>query len=355
MMKTTLSALAIAVAATVTQAHEAPIDEHTQLIPIPAYSLPYGEASAKASLQAATAFLASFPEEELQNVVFEQDSAKRAQWSNLPAGIVKRVGVSIGELSDEQRGLLFEFLSSSLGAEGYESVMEVMAAEAFLSTDDRAARLQWAPENYWISFYGTPSADAPWGWQYGGHHLGLNLSIENNTVESMSPSFVGTEPAIFTYNGVDYLSVRDMHLAGYAVFRSLDENQQTAAAVDAIPDDVLTGPGQDGVVPDVIGMNVSDMTDVQRALLLSAIREWVDIQPQENAEPRMAEIISQLDQTTFAWSGSDQVNSPTYMRIQGPTLIIELLSTGGNVGNSAQGQGHYHTMYRNPTDEYGAK
>ena len=34
----------------------------------------------------------------------------------------------------------------------------------------------------------------------------------------MSPSFVGTEPAIFNHYGVDYEAVIDMHLAGYAVF-----------------------------------------------------------------------------------------------------------------------------------------
>ena len=34
------------------------------------------------------------------------------------------------------------------------------------------------------------------------------------------------------------------------------------------------------------------------------------------------------------------------MRIQGPALIIEFVSTGGDPG-------HYHTIYRNPTLEHG--
>ncbi|MDP5208541.1 DUF3500 domain-containing protein [Microbulbifer sp. 2205BS26-8] len=45
--------------------------------------------------------------------------------------------------------------------------------------------------------------------------------------------------------------------------------------------------------------------------------------------------------------------APPYMRIQGPTLIIELLSIGGNVGENASGKGHYHSIYRNPSMEYG--
>lgn len=248
---------------------------------------------------------------------------------------------------------MFAFLASALGEEGYETVAETLAAEAFLSADARAERLQWAPENYWVSFYGDPAGTGRWGWQFGGHHLGLNLSIEEDTVTTMSPSFVGTEPAIFTLHGRDYEAVMDMHRAGYAVFTALDAQQQAAADSGTIPDDVLTGPGKDGIFPPVIGLSAAQMSAPQRAALLAAISEWVLIQPDENAQPRMAEIEAGLDEISFAWTGNDQVNTPTYMRIQGPMLIIELLSTGGNVGDSASGQGHYHTMYRNPTRDYG--
>ena len=343
----------VLVLATSTTAHEAPTHEHSQLIPIPAYNQPYGEASGGAALQAATAFLASFDDAAKAQFMFDLNAQERAGWSNLPAGIVDRVGISVSELSDEQRRLLFDFLASSLGEEGYESVMEVMAAEAFLSMDKRAARLKWNPENYWVSFYGTPSAGAPWGWQFGGHHLGLNLSIEGNKIETMSPSFVGTEPAVFSLNGVDYEAVMDMHRAGYAVYASLNPAQQAQVDAGNVPEDVLTGPGNDGVTPPIIGMSAAEMTVDQKVLLLAAINEWVSIQPSENAALRIAQIEAELDLITYAWTGSDTVNTPTYMRIQGPTLIIELLSTGGNVGESASGQGHYHTMYRNPTKEYG--
>ena len=333
--------------------HEAPIHEHTQLIPIPAYSLPYGQASAAASLRAARAFLASVSEQQRRTFLFSLKASERKKWSNLPAGLARRAGISVAELSDKQRTLLFEFLASSLGPEGYQSVMNVMAAEAFLSMDRRAARLQWAPENYWLSFYGTPSNTEPWGWQFGGHHLGLNLSMENNAVQTMSPSFVGTEPAIFRLHGVPYESVIDMHRAAYAVFAALNQTQQAMANAGKIPEEVLTGPGQDGIIPPVIGLSASKLNQRQRSLLLRAIGKWVSIQPEENAHRRMVQLEEELDQISFAYTGSDRVNTATYMRIQGPTLIIELLSTGGNVGQSAKGQGHYHTIYRNPTQEYG--
>ena len=151
----------------------------------------------------------------------------------------------------------------------------------------------------------------------------------------MSPSFVGTEPAIFSHNGVDYEAVIDMHLAGHAVFAALDSAQKAAADAGEVPEDVLTGPGNDGVIPPAIGLSAAEMTSDQKAILLAAINQWVSIQPAENAVRRMAQIEAELDQTSFAWTGSKEVNTPTYMVIQGPTLIIELLSTGGNVGRNA--------------------
>ena len=134
------TAIALCMATTVA-AHQAPRHDHSQLIPIPAYSQPYGAASGVASLRAADAFLATFDDSAKAQFMFELLAPERAGWSNLPAGIVNRSGISVDELSDEQRGLLFEFLASSLSEDGYQSVMEVMAAEAFLSTDPRAERL----------------------------------------------------------------------------------------------------------------------------------------------------------------------------------------------------------------------
>ena len=346
-ISTGAAALVLALALPPCLAHEAPSHEHARLIPIPEYSPPVGGASAAASLQAAHAFLASLDEATRAKIRFDLDAAERAGWSNLPASSVPRAGISVGELSDDQRRLLFDFLASSLGEDGYQKVMEVMAAEAYLNrARSSSARRKIAPEYYWISFYGAPSATSPWGWQFGGHHLGLNLSMEGNRVTSMSPSFVGTEPTVFTHNGVEHEALVDMRRAGYAVFSSLDAAQKAAADPGRVPRDVRTGPGRDGFVPPTIGLLAAEMTANQKVLLLATIDRWVSIQPPEDAARRMAELEADLDRTYFAWTGISQENARAYMRIQGPTLIIELASRGGNLG-------HYHTIYREPTLEYG--
>ena len=162
----------------------------------------------------------------------------------------------------------------------------------------------------------------------------------------MSPSFVGIEPTIFTYDGVEYEALVDMHRAGHALYSALDAAQKAAADAGNVPREIRTGPGKDGVIPPTIGLSAGEMTANQKALLLTAINRWVSIQPSENAVRRMAELEADLDRTYFAWTGTHEVNARAYMRIQAPTLIIELVSRGGNPG-------HYHTIYRNPTSEYG--
>ena len=64
-------------------AHEAPIDTHTELVPIPAYNLPFGAASAAASLQAAEVFLASFDEATKAQFMFDLNAKEREGWDKL--------------------------------------------------------------------------------------------------------------------------------------------------------------------------------------------------------------------------------------------------------------------------------
>ena len=71
--------------------------------------------------------------------------------------------------------------------------------------------------------------------------------------------------------------------------------------------------------------------------------------PPQNARMRMEEIESHLNDTYLAWHGPTDGAGAIYYRIQGPDLIIEF-STRGEIG---AGSGHYHSIYRDPTNEYG--
>ena len=334
--------------------HEVKYGENTEWVPLPKYNKALGEASAKTAQKGALKFIDSLSGELKKKVLFDFDAKSRSEWSNLPASFVKRTGVSIGELSEGQRKALFDFLSVSLSEKGYKKVADIIAAEAFLTQEPQAKRIMWAPEYYWISFYGDPKKDKKWAWQLDGHHLVVNMTIDDGEVVSVSPSFIGSNPAYFEFKGKKYEVMDAMHKAGFDLFQSLSEEQKKKALLKNIPRDLSVGPGKDGHVPDVIGLKLADLSGTQKALALRTIRQWMGIQPKENMVLRMTEIEKGLEQTYFAWVGEYGVNKKAYYRIQGPSVIIELLAMKSNVGKPV-GKGHYHTMYRNLSLDYGEK
>jgi hypothetical protein len=48
---------------------------------------------------------------------------------------------------------------------------------------------------YYLTMFGTPSSEEPWGWRVEGHHLSLNYAIADGESVSPTPSFFGANPA----------------------------------------------------------------------------------------------------------------------------------------------------------------
>ena len=93
----------------------------------------------------------------------------------------------------------------------------------------------------------------------------------------------------------------------------------------------------------------------QRTLLVNVIAQWAGIENKAYAKTRMEEIEADLNDTYFAWSGPTthavEKNGSSYYRIQGPRLVIEF-SPQGVGGDPTM---HVHTIYRDPTNDYGVK
>ncbi len=94
-------------------------------------------------------------------------------------------------------------------------------------------------------------------------------------------------------------------------------------------------------------------------LLLDLVGTWVNVLNDAAAQVRMADIKAHLAETYFAWSGATTAGSAVYFRVTGPTVHIEFAhqQAGGGQQNLVQtwGANHIHTVYRDPTNEYGAK
>ena len=115
--------------------------------------------------------------------------------------------------------------------------------------------------------------------------------------------------------------------------------------------DLVLGPGHDGKTIQPEGIKASALNPAQQAMLLDVVSEWAGIVNEQAADARMADIKSKIADTWFAWSGPTTNGMPAYYRIQGPTLVIEYAPQplGGDPTM------HIHTIYRDPTNDYGKK
>ena len=182
---------------------------------------------------AAEKFLGTLDDAQHGKVQFEfNDEQQRKRWSNLPSGAFQRAGLRMGDLTQPQRDAAMAVLKAALSQEGYEKVQQIVQADEVLKGGDGGGRggpgggpggpggpggrggpeggrgggANFGRDNYYISFLGKPSATEPWMIQFGGHHLGLNITLAGQR-STLAPSHTGAQPAIYEFEGKDSASV----------------------------------------------------------------------------------------------------------------------------------------------------
>jgi hypothetical protein len=303
---------------------------------------------------AADAFLTTLDPAQKGRVLFAYDDDKqRAHWSNFPNQMVRRSGLSLGELSATQRAAALAVVSSALSRRGFEKVQQIMDADDMLKTNERNNTMV-GKDLYFISILGTPSDTKPWMLQFGGHHLAVNVTIVGER-GILTPTLTGAQPALYTANGKTIRPLGGENDKAFALLNALDDAQRKQAILTYRVADLVLGPGQDGKTIQPEGLKAASMNESQRTLLVDLISEWSGIVHETAADARLAEIKAGLNETWFAWSGPTTVspgrNGTAYYRIQGPNLVIEYAPQplGGDPSM------HIHTMYRDPTNDYGRK
>jgi len=302
-------------------------------------------------VKAADAFLATLDEQQRQSVQFAFDDAKqRANWSNLPVTMVPRAGLSMKQLNAGQQSAAMALVAAALSKRGFEKVEQIVQGDELLKVKESNA--MFGGDLYYISILGKPSEKEPWMVQFGGHHLALNITIAGDR-GVLTPTLTGAQPALYTSNGKTVRPLGQESDKALGLLNALDEKQRKQAILSFNVADLVLGPGQDGKTIQPEGLKATAMNEKQRAMLLDVISEWAGIIHESAAAARMAELKADLNETWFAWSGPVTAaagsNITAYYRIQGPHLVIEYApqKLGGDYAM------HVHTMYRDPTNDYG--
>ena len=303
---------------------------------------------------AAEQFLAALTPAERDTAIFAIDSDQWRTWSNIHPYLMRH-GVSLRGLTDAQRATALALVRESLSASGFATARNVM------KLNDHIRELTGRPEEYgewyyWLSVFGAPGEDQPWGWQIDGHHLIINCFVLGDQIV-LTPQFLGSEPVLATsgqYAGIRVFEAEEAK--GFALMHALSPEQRAEATVSQdLPMEVFSAAFRDNLTLNYQGIRYDRLTPGQQSLLLDLINVYVGRIRPGHAEVRVDEVKAHLGETWFAWIGKCDPVSPFYYRVHSPVILIEFDHQRGiALDNDEPTRNHIHTLVRTPNgNDYG--
>ena len=318
--------------------------------------------------EAAQAFLQALTPQQRSRATFPLEADEWRTWINVHMNFFRH-GVMLEDLPPQARQLGLDLLRATLSSRGFDQARDIMRVNELI------AELSGTPDAYgewpyFVSIFGDPAGDEPWGWQIDGHHLNVNCMIVGDQMMT-TPTFMGAEPRKIDqgpYAGIHLFGPEES--AGLAMIRALDDGQAAKAIVRSSihPDDLPVelqhpfdgrmeaGAFNDNAVLPHTGVPAVDLSDAQRILLQSLIGTYVSWTTESHAQIRMRDVAAHLDETWFAWYGGTGDDDPFYYRVHSPVVLIEFDHHPGVVfDNDVPSRHHVHTVIRTPNGgDYGA-
>ena len=331
------------------------------------FSLHQTGVATKPLKDAAEAYLASLDATQRRTTSFEMHDAAWQRWNNTHPFIMRH-GVLIETLDSNQRSLALGLVQASLSMRGSETARDIMRLNETIGeiTGSWEEYGEWL---YWLSIFGTPSADEPWGWQIDGHHLNLNCVVIGDQIV-MTPMFMGSEPThapVGKYTGTRVFEAEEQ--TGLAFMHSLSDAQRDQAIVfrsnrpGELPDG-RTHPTEgrmqgraflDNLQLPYEGLRAEGLTRLQQEQLLGLIEVYIGRLRPGHDRVKMAEVQQHLSETHVAWFGGIDDDSTFYYRVHSPVLLIEFDHLRGiALDNDEPARTHVHTTVRTPNgNDYG--
>lgn len=298
-------------------------------------------------VMAAKAFLVSLNDLERQTAFIPFEEAERVNWNFVP---LKRKGLTLRVMNNEQRQLARQILQACLSKEGLRKAEAIRGLEQVLTeiegrdadNDYRNSKL------YYVAIFGEPSETEPWGWRFEGHHLSLNYTFADKTL-AVTPFFMGTNPAEIKsgpQKGKRVLAAEEDQ--GRALVSSLNTAQFEKALISekAYPE-IITRNDRKVSLEKYEGLPYAELTATQQKMLIDLIQLYLN-----NAKPSVAQRYwkgvqeAGIENLYFAWAGDIEKGQKHYYRVHSPSLLIEF-------DNTQNGGNHVHAVCRNPKDDFG--
>jgi hypothetical protein len=292
------------------------------------------------------------------------DSPEREQWAYWPT---ERSGLSFDLMHAKHRALAHELLWQLLSSRGYHKLLNIMQLENVLQPTSGTG-FPRGIEDYSVTLFGEPGDTAPWAWRFEGHHISLSITVAPGRGFTVTPTFLGADPAEVTFGPLAGLRVlRVEEDLGRRLVNSLTAAQREATIVAGTPEwNAQGGFSYPNDVPwDLIATNIlreradwgawkqqlspdgiafADLDGAQQATLLAIVDEiFTTYRPEIAATYRES---LDLPSLRFAWIGGVKKGEPHYYRIQTRDFLFEYDNVQGNAN-------HIHEVWRSRAGDFG--
>jgi Protein of unknown function (DUF3500) len=310
------------------------------------------ESSGDSMARAAEKFLNSLNADQRDKAAFAFDADERFNWQFMRDRAEKPrfKGLPLKDMKAEQKEAAIDLLATATSATGKELATTLMSLESLVPKDAKEGGAIRDPEWYFFAVFGKPAAKGDWGWRLQGHHLSMNVTLRDGKVISMTPVFLGAEPAE-VING-PHKGLRpfaDADDLGKKLFRSLDNSQRKAALVEeSFPR--YRGGDKKLAASEPLGLAAAKMNEKQRDMLVELLSAHMSRYPADVAKAELAAVkAAEIGKVHFAYVG-DPEQKRAY-RIHGPTLLIEFSNEQDDSEKNAHS--HVHSVWRNPKGDFG--
>jgi hypothetical protein len=292
------------------------------------------------------------------------DSPERERWQYWPT---ERSGLSFDLMHAKHRALTHELLWLLLSNRGYHKLLNIMQLENVLQANSGTG-FPRGIEDYSVTLFGEPSDTSPWAWRFEGHHISLSITVAPGMGFTVTPTFLGADPADVMAGPLAGLRVlRVEEDLGLQLASSLTPAQLRTAVVPGTPEWNRTGgfayPNDvpwDIVAATILrdrsdwnswktelkpdGIAFRDLDGAQQATLLALLDEVFTTYRPEIAGAYRESL--DLEGLRFAWIGGTRKGEPHYYRIQTPDFLFEFDNVQGNAN-------HIHEVWRSRAGDFG--
>jgi hypothetical protein len=296
---------------------------------------------------AANKLLASLDAAQKAKAQFDFKADDRLDWHYIPKD---RKGLTLREMSAEQRQLVHALLLTGFSPHGYAKATNVISLEPVLQEiEGTGRRFPRDAGLYHVFIFGTPEAKGTWGWRFEGHHLSANFTIVKGEYFGSTPSFFGSNPAEIRQGprkGMRALAGEEDRARD--LIKSLDAEQRKAAIFDATaPKEIITEAKRRVQALESAGITAAKLSREQRSLLMKLIEEYVRrVRPELASEDLRKINQAGVEKIQFAWAGGIEKGEGHYYRVQGPTFLLEYDNTQNN-------NNHIHAVWRDFANDFG--